>query len=129
MSNQPTKFRTKNWVETNDDLRGTYNTNSQIKFKTSVLKSTFCDYSDAYIIVKETITNVRVLAPPEPDNNDKEVVIKNCAAFIDSISKANNTQIDNTKDINVVKPMYNLIEYSNNFPATSGNLWQYYRMN
>ena len=94
-----------------------------------MLKSTFCDYSDAYIIVKETITNVRVLAPPEPDNNDKEVVIKNCAAFIDSISKANNTQIDNTKDINVVKPMYNLIEYSNNFPATSGNLWQYYRMN
>ena len=50
------KFRTKNWVEINDDARGTYNTNSQIKFKTTVLKSSLCDYSDAYILVKGTIT-------------------------------------------------------------------------
>ena len=49
--NQPTKFRTKNWVETNDDVRGTYNTNSQTKFKTSMLKSSACDYSDAYMLV------------------------------------------------------------------------------
>ena len=49
--NQPTKFRTKNWVETNDDARGTYNTNSQTKFKTSMLKSSSCDYSDAHMLV------------------------------------------------------------------------------
>ena len=54
--NQPTKFRTKSWVETNDDLRATYNTNSQIKFKTSMLKSSLCDYNDVYILVSRTIT-------------------------------------------------------------------------
>ena len=48
--NQPTKFRTKNWVEINDDSRGTCNTNSQIKFKTSMLRSSLCGYSDAYIL-------------------------------------------------------------------------------
>ena len=56
-SNQPSKFRTKNWVEINDESRGgTYNVNSQIKFKTTMLKSSLCDYSDAYILVKRTIT-------------------------------------------------------------------------
>ena len=53
---QPSKFRTKNWVEINDDSRGTYNTDSQIKCKTQMLKSSLCDYSDAYIIVKGAIT-------------------------------------------------------------------------
>ena len=48
--NQPTKFRTKNWVEVNDESRRTYNSNSQIKFKTSMLRSSLCDYSDAYIV-------------------------------------------------------------------------------
>ena len=55
-SNQPSKFRTRNWVETNDESRGTYNVNSRIKFKTTMLKSSLCDYSDAYILVKGTIT-------------------------------------------------------------------------
>ena len=55
-SNQPSKFRTKNWVEIDDESRGTYNVNSQIKFKTIMLKSSLCDYSDEYILVKETIT-------------------------------------------------------------------------
>ena len=54
--NQPTKFRTKNWVEINDDSRGTYNTNSPIKFKTSMSRSSLCDYSDAYILTSGTIT-------------------------------------------------------------------------
>ena len=48
-SNQPSKFRTRNWVEINDESRGTYNVGSQIKFKTTMLKSSLCDYSDAYI--------------------------------------------------------------------------------
>ena len=55
-SNQPSKFRTKNWVEINDNSRGTYNTNSQIKLKTSMVKSILCDYSDVYTLVKGRIT-------------------------------------------------------------------------
>ena len=55
-SNQPSKFRTSNWAEINDESRGTYNVNSQIKFRTTMLKSSLCDYSDAYILVKEAIT-------------------------------------------------------------------------
>ena len=55
-TNQLTKFRTKNWVEINDDAHGTYNENSQIKFKTSMLKSSLCDFSDGYILVSRTIT-------------------------------------------------------------------------
>ena len=55
-SNKPSKFRTKNWVEINDESRRTYNVNSQIKFKTTMLKSSLCDYSDAYILVKGEIT-------------------------------------------------------------------------
>ena len=54
--NQPTKFTIKNWVEINDDARGTYNPNGQIKFRTSMLKSSSCDYTDAYILVSGTIT-------------------------------------------------------------------------
>ena len=61
-SNQPSKFRTKNWVEINDESRGTYNVNSQIKFKTTMLKSTLCDYSDAYILVKGTFTVNKIAA-------------------------------------------------------------------
>ena len=55
-TNQATKFRTKNWIEINDDSRGTYNTNIKIKFKTSMLGTSLCDYSDAYILVSGTIT-------------------------------------------------------------------------
>ena len=54
--NQPSKFRARNWIEINDESRGAYNGNSQIKFKTTMLKSSLCDYSDAYILVKGTIT-------------------------------------------------------------------------
>ena len=61
------------------------------------------------------------------DERNKEVVCKNCAPFTDCISKVNNIQIDNVKYIDVVMPMYNLIEYSHNYLKTSGNLWQYYR--
>ena len=55
-SNQPSKFKTKNWVEINHESRGTYNVNSQVKFKTTMLKSILCDYSDAYMLVKGNIT-------------------------------------------------------------------------
>ena len=125
-SNQPSKFRTRNWVEINDESRRAYNVNSQIKFKTTMLKSSLCDYSDAYILVKGTITiNRRVAddAARQADERDKGVSFKNCAPFINCISEINNTQIDNAKDIDIVMPMYNLIEYSDNYAKTSGSLW------
>ena len=109
-SNQPSKFRTRNLVEINDESRGAYNVNSQIKFKTTMLKSSLCDYSDAYILVKGTITiNGRGAdaAARQADERDKGVVFKNCAPFINCISEINNTQIDNVKDIDIVMPMYN----------------------
>ena len=129
-SNQPSKFRTKNWVEINDESRGTYNVNSQIKFKTPMLKSSLCDYSDAYILVKGTITLTGAgdyAAARQADERDKGVVFKNCAPFTNCISEINNTQVDNAKDIDIVMPMYNLIEYSGNYAKTSEILWQYYR--
>ena len=129
-SNQPSKFRTRNLIEINHESRGAYNVNSQIKFKTTMLKSSLCDYSDAYILVKGTITiNGRGAddAARQVDERDKGVSFKNCAPFINCISELNNTQIDNAKDIDIVMPMYNLIEYSDNYAKTSGSLWQYFR--
>ena len=91
-----------------------YNKDSQLKFKTSMLKSSLCYYSDAYILAKGTISIVRKEGD-NPNNANKEVVFENCAPFIDCINEINNTEIDNVKDIDVVVPMYNLIEHSNNY--------------
>ena len=129
-SNQPSNFRTRNWVEINDESRGAYNVNSQIKFKTTMLKSSLCDYIDAYIVVKGTITiNGRGAdaGARQANERDKGVSFKNCASIINCISGINNTQIDNARDIDIVMPMYNLIEYSDNYAKTSGSLWQYFR--
>ena len=80
-----------------------------MKFKTSVLRSSLCDYSDAYILVGGTIT-VAALAVGRGINNI-QVVFKHCGPFTNCISEINNTKIDNAKDIDVVVPMYNLIQY------------------
>ena len=105
MEYQPAKFRTKTWFEINDEERQTYNTNSQIKFKTSILRANLCDYSDAYIFSKGTITVAEVAAGG--GNNSVQVVFKNYVPFTDCISEINNTQIDNAKYFDVVIPMYN----------------------
>ena len=124
--NQPSKFRTRNWVEINDESRGAYNVNSQIKFTTTMLKSSLCDYSDVYILVKGTITVNNTAAQGfDANNTSKKVIFKNCAPFTNCISEINNTQIDNAEDIDIVMPMYNLIEYSDNYAKTTGSLWQY----
>ena len=124
--NQPSKFRTKNWVEINDESRGAYNVNSQIKFKTTMLKSSLCDYSDAYILVKGTINVNNTAAQGAAANNiNKKVIFKNCVPFTNCISEINNTQVDNAKDIDIAMSMYNLIEYSDNYAKTTGSLWQY----
>ena len=125
-SNQPSKFRTRNLVEINDESRGAYNFNNQIKFKTIMLKSSLCDYSGAYILVKGTISVINTAAQGAAANNtNKKVIFRNCALFNNCISETNNTQIDNAKDIDIVMPMYNLIEYSDNYAKTTGSLWQY----
>ena len=123
--NQPSKFRTRNWIEINDESRGTYNVNSQIKFKTTMLKSSLCDYSDAYILVKGTISVNNSASGDAINNNNRKVIFKNCAPCTNCISEINNAQIDNAKDIDIVIPMYNLIEYSDNYAKTTGSLWQY----
>ena len=128
-SNQPSKFRTRNWVEINDESRGTY-TSNDIKFKTTMLRSNLCDYADAYILVKGTITITGAgddAAARQADERDKGVTFKNCAPFTKCISRINNTNIDKAQDIDIVMPMYNLIEYSDNYSKTSGSLWQYYK--
>ena len=125
-SNKPSKFRTRNWVEINDDIRGAYSPNKQIRFKTSMLRSSLCDYSDAYILVKGNITvNNTAGADNAANNANKKVIFKNCVPFTNCISKINNSQIDNVEYIDIVILMYNLIEYSDNYSKTSGSLWQY----
>ena len=92
-----------------------------------MLKSSLCDYSDAYILVKGTISinSTAAAGAAVNNNNNKKVLFKNCAPFTNCISEINNTQVDNAKDIDIVMPMYNLIEYSDNYKKTTGNLWQY----
>ena len=90
-----------------------------------MLKSGLCDYSNAYILVKEKITIAEAgddAAARQADERDKGVAFKNCAPFTNCISEINNTQIDNCKDIDIVMPLYNLLEYSDNYAKSSGTL-------
>ena len=129
-SDQPSKFRTKNWVEINDESRGGYTTGSDIKFKTTMLRSSLCDYADAYILVNGTITVTGAAdhdTAKQLDERNRDVIFKNCAPFTKCISRINGTEIDNAQDIDIVMPMYNLIKYSDNYSKTSRSLWQYYK--
>ena len=122
-SNKPSKFRTRNWVEINDEIRGAYSLNKQIRFKTAMLRSSI---SDTYMLVKGNITvNNTADAGADANNTIEKVIFKNCASFTNCICKINNIQIDNAEYINIVMPMYKLIEYSDNYSKTSGSLWQY----
>ena len=84
---QSAKFWTKSCVKINDGEHGMFNTNSQIKFKTSMFRLSVCDYSDAYILVSGTITVAEVVAGR--GNNNKQSAFKNCAPFTDYISERN----------------------------------------
>ena len=109
-SNQPSNFRTRNWVEINDESRGTYASND-IKFKTTMLRSNLCDYADAYILVKRTITITGAGnddSAKQLDERNKGVIFKNCALFTKCATRINNADIDNAKDIDIVMPMYNI---------------------
>ena len=133
-SNQPSKFRTKNWVEMNDESKEGILLlviwNLKLQFKTLMVWSSLCDYTDAYILVKVTIKISGAAdhaAAIRADERNKGVIFKNCAPFTKWISKINDAEIDNAQDIDIVMPMYNLIEYSDNYSKTSGSLWQYYK--
>ena len=102
---------------------GNYSVNKQIRIKKSMLRSDSCDFSDAYIFVKGTITIVR----PNNAKRNKSVAFKNNALFINCISKINDVKIDNAEDLDVLMPMYNLLEYYKNYRKTTGSLWKYYR--
>ena len=127
ISDKVPKFITKKWIEVHNqsgNAENRYKPSKQIKFKTSMLQSDLCDFSDAYIVVKGTIIAVE---NPNNDANNKKLVFKNNASFISCITKNNNTPTDNTENLVIVMPMYNLVEYSKNYSKTSGSLWDYYR--
>ena len=86
--------------------------NKQIRFKTSVLRSDLCGFSDVYIVVKGEVT---VTGGSNGNTKSRPLALKNNAPFIGCISKINNTLIDNAEDLDVVMPMYNLSEYNKNF--------------
>ena len=140
-------FVPKKWIDAYDQSEGNYNVNKEIRIKTSMLRSDLCDFSDAYIVVKGNIFVTRktftaddidapnnaaanVNATNTANNNafgDKKLVFKNNAPFINCISKINGVKIDNAEDLDVVMPMYNLLEHSKNYRKTTLSLWNYYR--
>ena len=106
-SNTPCKFRTRTRVEINDEIRGAYSLNKQIRFKTAMLRSSLCYYSNAYILLKGNISaNNNAAEGVDANNFGKKVIFKNCAPFTNCISKINNTEIDNAEYIDVEMPIY-----------------------
>ena len=118
------RFITKKWIEVQSQSGNTYNTSKPIRFKTSMLRSDLCDYSDAYVWVKGKIT---VTNPNDNNNFNKELTLKNNAPFISCIAKINGELVENTEDLDIVMPMYNLLKYSKNYEKASGSLFNYYR--
>ena len=119
-------FFTKKWVKVHDQsgsVDDRYKPSKQIRFKTSMLRSNLCDYSDVYNVVEGKIT----VTYPNNANYHKKLAFKNNAPFTSCISKTNNTLIDNAEDLDIVIPMYNLLEYSKNYRNTTGSLWNFYR--
>ena len=122
-SEQLSKFVTIQYVIVNS-LSNTYNENKLIRFKTPMLRSDLCYYADAYILVNGTIT----VAGNQPrDRQNKPVILKKNAPFVSCITRINNELIEDADDLDIVMPMYNLLEYSKNYRKTIGSLYNYYR--
>ena len=120
------KFVTNKWIEVNDLSSGQYSVKENTRFKTSMLRSDLCDYSDAYIVAKGTID---LLAAAANENNkaEKNFAFKNNSPFRSCISKINNSLIGNAEDLDIVMSMDSLLEYSQNHSMTLASLWNYYR--
>ena len=124
------EFITKKWIEIHDhsgSAKDRYKPSRQIRFKTSMLRSDLCDYSHAYIVVKGDIVLTKAIRRRPIDIRNRFLAFKNNAPFTNCISKINNVLMDNAEDLDVVMPMYNLLEYSKNYRKTTGSSWNYYR--
>ena len=123
-NNESPKFATRKWYVINDQNNTDYGEGNEdsttVKFETKVIKSNLCDYSDAYILVTGNITATG------GDANTR-VAFKNCAPFTKCITHINDEHVDNADNLDIIMPMYNLIEYSDNYSDTSGSLWQFKR--
>ena len=119
------RFVTKKWIEIHPQLTKDFKTNKEIKFKTSMLRSDLCDYSEAYVWVKGDVSAKDTSS--YSNTMHKLFVFKNNAPFLSCVSKINGKLVKNAEDLDVVKPMYNLLEYSKNYQKTSGSLFNYYR--
>ena len=117
------RYVTKKWIEVYNQSEKNYSVNKEIRIKTPMLRSDLCDFSNAYIVVKGDI----IVTSPNNAKRNKSVTFKNNAPFINCITKINGIKIDNAEDLDVVMPMYNLLEYSKNYKKTTGSLWNYYR--
>ena len=124
------KFVTREYVRV-IGLLNTYNKNQSIRFKTPMLRSNLCDYSDAYILVKGPITvtapGVNNNANNIRDKRNRPLILKNNAPFVSCITRINGELIEDANDLDIVIPMYNLLEYSKNYRKTRGSLYNYYR--
>ena len=124
------EFVTREYVRVNS-LLDTYNENKSIRFKTLMLRSNLCDYSDAYILVKGTITvrapGVNNNANNIRDKRNRSVILKNNAPFVSCITRINGELIEDADDLDIVMPMYILLGYSKNYRKTIGSLYNYYR--
>ena len=116
--NEYSRFATKKWNIIDSESKGNYSHENPIKFLTKSIESSLCDYSDAYILVTGNITAT-------PNNAATQVVFKNCAPFEKCRTETNETFVDETDFINITMPVYNLIEYSDNYSDTSGGLWNF----
>ena len=124
------RFITKKWVEVHDQSGSAddrYKPIKQIRFKTSMIRSDLCDFSDAYIVVKRDITLKKTNGRGIIDIRSRFLAFKDNAPFTNCISKINNVLIDNAEDLDIVMPMYNLLECSKKYRKTTGSLWNYYR--
>ena len=129
-SEKLSKFVTREYVRVNS-LSNTYNKNKSIRFKTPMLRSNLCDYSDAYILVKGTIT-VTALGVNNNANNirnkrNRPIILKNNAPFVSCITRINGELIEDADDLDIVMPMYILSEYSKYYRTTIRSLYNYYR--
>ena len=129
-SEKLSKFVTREYVRVNS-LSNTYNENKSMRFKTLMLRSNLCDYSDAYILVKGTITvtapGVNNNANNIRDKRNRPVILKSNGPFVSSITRINGELIEDDDDLDVVMSKYNLLEYSKNYRKTIGSLYNYYR--
>ena len=129
-SEQLSKFVTRQYVKVNS-LSDTYNENKSIRLKTSMLRSNLCDYSDGYILVKGkivlTATGVNNDANNIRNKRNRPVILKNNALFVSCITRINGELIEDADELDIVMPMYNLLEYSKNYRKTIGSLYNYYR--